>query len=249
MIKHNLLLLVLILFCGQEAISQNQDRDFGKPLVVLTESNPWLMVIGSDVPTLALYDSGRVIYKVTTDNRSFYVTTKLDMMQTQAFISSLKLNDELSAIDNEIMASNGSDQPTNTLVLNFKELKIKNVYGNLRTDQNAIANTPQAFLDTYNTIINFKGENATTWIPEYIEVLLTDYSHSPRTPLPWPEEWPNLESKSTVERNDSLYSLYLPKANYEDYLALLNQLKEKQGVQINGTIFSVSTRFPFPNLR
>src|SRR5687767_3175549 len=34
-----------------------------QPIVLLTIYNPWLMVIGSDAPTFALYDNGLVIYQ------------------------------------------------------------------------------------------------------------------------------------------------------------------------------------------
>lgn len=34
-----------------------------QPIILLTIYNPWLMVIGSDEPTFALYDNGLVIYQ------------------------------------------------------------------------------------------------------------------------------------------------------------------------------------------
>src|SRR4051812_15359197 len=43
--------------------SPTPDNQPLKPLVLLTVYNPWLMVIGSDEPTFALYDNGLVIYQ------------------------------------------------------------------------------------------------------------------------------------------------------------------------------------------
>ena len=76
---------------------------------------------------------------------------------------------------------------------------------------------------------------------------MENQSDSP--PKQWPENWPNLESESTVQRSESLYSLYLPKVNFEDFINLISNLNEKQAVEINGKKFSISYRFPFPNLR
>src|SRR5438105_1046835 len=40
-----------------------------QPLLVLWESSPWRMVIGSDTPTFAFYSDGRVIYQRHTRRR------------------------------------------------------------------------------------------------------------------------------------------------------------------------------------
>src|SRR5689334_14251271 len=39
------------------------DKLTHKPMFVVTERNPWAMVIGSDVPTVALYEDGLLIYQ------------------------------------------------------------------------------------------------------------------------------------------------------------------------------------------
>ena len=79
--------------------------------------------------------------------------------------------------------------------------------------------------------------------------MLTDYSHSSEKPKEWPKEWSNLESITTVKRNESLYSIYLKKEHFEDFIKLISDLKEKQAIEINGKKLSVSYRLPFPNLR
>ncbi|OCB77669.1 hypothetical protein B0A79_11230 [Flavobacterium piscis] len=42
---------------------QTDKEKYGRPLIALIETDPWLMVIGSDVPTFALYENGQIIYK------------------------------------------------------------------------------------------------------------------------------------------------------------------------------------------
>ncbi|WP_373395804.1 hypothetical protein V8V91_14650 [Algoriphagus halophilus] len=53
----------LLIFTISYSYSQEWNEDFGAPVVVLVETNPWLMVIGSDVPTIAIYESGNIVYK------------------------------------------------------------------------------------------------------------------------------------------------------------------------------------------
>lgn len=43
---------------GEITDYERYDSLYGKPLIVLVESDPWLMVIGSDVPTFAMYEKG-----------------------------------------------------------------------------------------------------------------------------------------------------------------------------------------------
>ena len=51
------------------------------PLIVLIERDPWLMVIGSDSPSFALYDDGTLIYLKTFESGKkeyFYVSLDND---------------------------------------------------------------------------------------------------------------------------------------------------------------------------
>ena len=67
------LLLIFLIICGvgcghrpteidqveDQVETKNQPKEYdslyGKPLIVLIDTDPWQMVIGSDVPTFALY--------------------------------------------------------------------------------------------------------------------------------------------------------------------------------------------------
>ena len=148
-----------------------------------------------------------------------------------------------------IEASSWTDQPTNILLLNFDTLRQISVYGSLENEKSeARQETPKDFITVYDNIKKFESKDAKDWLPDNIEIMLTEYSHSPEEPKDWPENWPNLESESTVKRSESLYSLYLPKVSFKDFIKLISDLKEKQAVEINGKKFSVSYRLPFPNL-
>ncbi|QQY81565.1 hypothetical protein JJL45_11590 [Tamlana sp. s12] len=239
----------LLIFTTSYSYSQEWNEDFGAPVVVLVETNPWLMVIGSDVPTIAIYESGNIVYKRIEKKKMHYYSVKLDSAQTQDLIYSLGITDSLVNMKEYIEAAYSTDQPTNELILNFNEPIVKQVYGNLRDDKVVREKTPKEFLTVYDNLIIYKNKKEKEWIPDNIEIMLTDYSHSPEKPKEWPENWPNLESELTVKRSESLYSLYLPKEHFEEFKALISDLKEKQAIEINGKKFSVSYRLPFPNLR
>lgn len=227
---------------------QHYNAAYGSPRVVLTETDPWLMVIGSDVPTFALYENGQIIYKIHINNKTKYFEVKIPKEKIAAILLSLGVTDSLFNVPSETMASRGTDQPTNELILNIDSLQQKSVYGNLRSEA-ARLKTPRAFLNTYDHLITYRDTLAKEWLPDSVEVMITAYNHSPEQPLNWPAEWPDLKSSSTVKRSDDLYSIYLDKKYFEGLLRLLSSLKEKQALLINGAKFSASCRFPFPNIR
>ncbi|MGI0108315.1 hypothetical protein [Salinimicrobium sp. WS361] len=240
---------LLLLVITTHSFGQEWNEKYGQPIVVLFETNPWLMVIGSDVPTFALYENGQIIYKKVVNKKWKYFEIKNDVETTQKIIKSLGITDNLMQQPDYIEASSSTDQPTNILILNFDTLREISVYGSLEEKKSeARRNVPEDFINVYDNIKKFKSKNAEDWVSDYIEVLLTDYSHSPEDPKEWPENWPNLKSESTVERSKTLYSLYLPKEHFEDFKSLISDLKEKQAVEIGGKKFSVSYRLPFPNL-
>ena len=245
-----LFISILSVFSLVTSFGQQYNEKFGEPIVVLIETDPWLMVMGSDVPTFALYENGQIIYRKVVDKRYKYFEVQNDKEKTQQIIKSLGITDNLIKESNYIEASTSTDQPSNILLLNFDSLKEINVYGSLRNENGkARQKTPQDFLTVYDNIIKFEDKNATDWLPDTIEVMATKYSYSPEKPLQWNKEWGDINSPKTVKRSEDLYSIYLDKKYFPDLLSLLKMLKEKQAVEINGEKYSLTYRLPFPNLR
>jgi hypothetical protein len=231
------------------SFGQEWNEKYGAPIVVLVETDPWLMVIGSDVPTIAIYQYGDVIYKRIENKKINYYSVKLDTAETQKLIYGLGISDSLIKMPAYTTATDWTDQPTNELILNFDSARVKSVYGDLRNKGESRNRTPKYFLNVYDNLIDYKNKKEKAWLPDFIEIMLTDYGHSPEEPLKWPSDWPDLKSKSTIMRSESLYSIYLEKDRFNDFINLVRSLKEKQAVEINSVKFSVSYRFPFPNLR
>lgn len=240
------LIFVLIL---TSCTGQTTKEKYGRPIIALIETDPWLMVIGSDVPTFALYENGQIIYKKIVDKKIKYFEITNDKETTRKIIKSFGITDNLMKQDDYIEVSTATDQPTNILLLNFEPVRQLSVYGQLRNLKNETRQkAPKDFLDVYDKIIKFEDDKATEWLPNTFEVMATKYNYAPEKSLKWNSEWNDIKSETTVKRSEDLYSIYLDKKYYEEFIELLKNIKEKQAVEINGEKYSLSYRLPFPNL-
>lgn len=155
------ILTILFMLCMTFSNGQKYNETYGKPIIVLIETDPWLMVFGSDVPTFALYENGQIIYRKIMNKRYKYFEIRNDSITTQKIIKSLGISDSLMKLPNNIQALWATDQPTNILLLNFDTIKEISVYGNLRNKNNeARTHTPGDFLTLYDNIIRFNDHSA-----------------------------------------------------------------------------------------
>lgn len=243
------LLTTLLFLHVLTTFGQHFNEKYGAPIVVLYETNPWLMVIGSDVPVFALYDQGQIIYRKIVNKRYKYFQVQTEREETQRIIKSFGITDSLMELGDYTNVSDASDQPTNILILNFDTLRQISVYGNLKDNGEARKKTPPVFLTVYDNILKFENKAASEWLSDSIEVMMTKYNHSPEKPLQWDSKWGDINSATTVKHNDDLYSVYIDKKYFDDLVKLMESLKEKQAVAVNGGKYSLSYRLPFPNLR
>jgi hypothetical protein len=228
---------------------QTTKEKYGRPIIALIETNPWLMVSGSDVPTFALYENGQIIYKKIIDGKTKYFEVTNDKETTQKIIKSFGVTDNLMKQQDYIEASTSTDQPTNILILNFSPVRQLSVYGQLRDLKNeARLKAPKNFLAIYDKIIRFEDSKAAEWLPDTFEVMATKYSYAPEKSLKWNSKWNDIKSETTVKRNEDLYSIYLDIKYYREFIELSKSVKEKQAVEINGEKYSLTYRLPFPNL-
>ena len=164
-ISHRVLLIVGLTLMCNFSFGQNYDSIYGKPLVVLTITNPWLMIIGSDVPTFAMYENGQIIYKVfESKNLKLYEVT-IAKEELKKVIQSLSISDTIYKLHNNIRASTSTDQPSNDLILNFDSTRIISVYGDLQGNVESRNKTPKAFLTVYDKIKKYKNDSAKEWLP------------------------------------------------------------------------------------
>jgi hypothetical protein len=215
-----------------------------KPIVVLIERDPWLMVLGSDSPTVALYSDGEFIVKKT--DGSGYVHSFLSIDARQTLLSKLEL-ESLSRLENSYTVSEWTDQPTNELHLWVGgQYKSISVYGNIRAEAEARAKTPLPFIRAFDSLTASTPSTATLWLPPLIEVLIWPYEHSPEEPLAWPSEWPQFE-QARPRGSHGLYQLLLPSEQYPRLIELLRTLKTKQAIRFADRKWTIAYRIPFPH--
>jgi hypothetical protein len=227
---------------------QIRNTEYGNPIVALIETDPWLWVMESDVPTIALYDSGHIIFKKGDKTDSIYYTVRLDSSEMQALVFELGLTDSLLEMPNYTKASTYTDQPDNILILNFEKFYMKKVYGNLRSMKSGARDkTLNAFIRVYDKLIHYSNSSATEWVPEYVEIMIQK-TKSKKEAFHWPDDWPDLNSKTTLKRIRGQYSIYLEYAKFVALTKQLNSSKQGHLIEIDGKRFFAFYRFPFPNM-
>ena len=247
--KQNTLFLILIFF-SLVVQGQQFDSTYGKPLIVLTETNPWAMVMGSDIPSFALYENGQIIYKQVENKQLKIYEVTLGKSELEYVIKSLDITDGIYKLPQYIEVSSWTDQPSNELILNIDSIKMISVYGNIATKDEDRKATPKQFLTVYDNIKKYKSKSAKEWLPNKIEVIFWDYAYAPNK-RPWLSGFPDLNSPATVKRGDdenTMYSVYIDKKDFEEFKKYYLSMGEKQAVEINGKMMAIDYRLPFPNL-
>jgi hypothetical protein len=229
------------------------------PLLVVRETDPWRMVIGSDSATFAIYDDGSVIYQRAkpTVERPFS-RRKID---DPAKLAQTLLGFDPAKADAGYELSSATDQISTTI---WTPQRVIEIYGNWRQpltvgggDDPSLKAINEQERKTWETlpkevraflerVEKERDKEGDPWLPESIEVMLWPYEYAPEESIIWPEEWPDLNSKETRKRAEDLYSVFLPGKTYSELLRFISTRKEKGAVLINGKKMAISFRFPYP---
>jgi hypothetical protein len=225
-----------------------------KPVAVFIEVNPWLMVIGSDTPRVAIYENGEVIFAKNIGESYAYHTSRL----TAA---------ELSALEGRWLAifgttpkkdgydvSHATDQATAWFYLRHGgKTFATNVYGwDCRRSLPAPAklepqDTPPAELaELHKTFCAIDFAASREWTPKYVEVMFWDYGYAPQSSVAWPKKWPDLRSERAFRRGNA-WSVFLDGSQLADLRAFLKERNEKGAVELDGKKWAVAYRFTFPS--
>lgn len=242
------LLLPALLFWGHTSFGQKSDTSLGKPLFWYCVNNPWAMFVGASDVQFVLYNTGNILFQ---ENGS-YQRLQLSHQETKDVIAELNLHDKFFRNTKLIDVTNDdtsqmkiiiTDQPSYTAYIDLDTVVRVSVYGSIRNNEFR-KRFPRPMLNIHNFILDFNDTEATDWIPDKIEVLLSDYSHSPDTPIPWPNGWPD----DTKFITGYPTSIFLDKKYFSQLTRLIKNRKEKQAFEINGKKYFVGYRFPIPGL-
>src|SRR5262249_43171895 len=137
-----------------------------EPVVMLTEHNPWLMVVGSDSPSFVLYRNGVVIY---LKDRA-YRTATLSSDDTGTLLRQLDLP-ALESLNDSYSWSSATDQPDNVFVFRIADKRKRiSVYGNLRRSQPpAQPPAPAKLYSTLQALVKYDAPASLEWTPDFIE--------------------------------------------------------------------------------
>ena len=253
-------ILLLISIATAEVALNFYPFEGPKPIAVLIQTDPWLMVIGSDTPLVVIYDNGQIIYlKRQKDKRPFYDHKQLTEKELEIVKHKISSFGDYSAIKRYYnIAPNLTDQPETKIYLNIDgKILITAVYGLMVSETNLQAYTifpgeekadvlPKLLKDLHKYLTNIDYQNAKQWEPKYVEIMIWEYEYAPEESIHWLKDWPGLDSPNTIKRGDS-YSIFLPGSELAKLRDFLKTQKEKGAVEIGGKKWSLSFRFTFPS--
>lgn len=75
--------------------------------------------------------------------------------------------------------------------------------------------------------------------------MMWDYSYAPGMSVPWPKNWPGLDSSRTIRRGKD-YSIFLDETMLPQLNTFMHGIPQKSAVANGGRKMSVSVRIPFP---
>jgi hypothetical protein len=226
--------------------------DGPRPLAVWIQRDAWLWVLGSDVPRVALYDDGELVFLTTTGrNRSPSFRhwrlpapelAKANEKISRAIASKPRPRYELTQT---------TDSPEAMLYLRSGEHELATfVYGLgfgdvTGLDERDPALPPGPVLSLLRYLAAFDGSDGQPWKPRYLEAMLRP-SRGPG--VPWPSEWPDLSSDRALRRHDEQASIYLDISSESRLIKLIERLKTtRSSVSLDGKFWGLSVRPVFPS--
>lgn len=251
--------LFLLNLNGEAAFTQpiDSNSNFGNPLVVLVEHNPWLMVLNSDEPTIVIYANGKIIYQKIEDDRKVFYCVTLDSVAFDSLMRDLNFDDDSilnfpNSIDPyENDRTSMGDLPTNELyIYSADSVKLISIYGSLFTNT-FYKWTPPYLANIVKKLKEFSSPVAEIWQPQKIEVVVWGYEYSPEIPAEWPDDWPDIKGKDAYVHETSntgdMYSIYLDSEHLDELKDLLANDRLHQAILMNGRKWALRYRFPFPH--
>jgi hypothetical protein len=227
-----------------------------RPVLVLLDSDPWRMVIGSDAPTFALYDDGTVLYARHPEGEVVsYASAVLDGKAQDALLAAV-LGADRRALAKEparVDLTEADDEPTSRILwwLDGERHEVS-AYGRLAKSRKADgpddrAKASKPLLAAYDALAAFAVPEATPWLPERIEVMLWDFAYAKDAGVAWPRGWPGLDDPTTrTDADGGMVHVFVPATSLAELRALRASARETQPLLLGGKKWAFAYRFPFP---
>jgi len=251
---------LLILLCLSAHALEIDPFKGPKPIAVLIQTDPWLMVIGSDTPMVTIYDNGQIVYlKREKEKPPVLLAKQLPTNELAAVRKKLTSFGDYSKLKRYYdLAPHVTDLPETKIYLAPDDGNlVSTVYGLMVPDTHLPAYStfggggkpdklPEIIKDLHCYLTSFDFADAKPWEPPYVEAMVWGYDYAPDESIHWPKDWPGLDSPNTLKRGDS-YSIFLPGKELPKLREFLKTQKEKGAVEIGGKKWAVSIRYAFPS--
>lgn len=233
-------------------ITVSTKASLGAPILVVFERNPWLMSVGSDFPSVVVYEDGRMLFAEGEGHQAKVKTGQVDARVA------VTLRDQLVARGFTKAAagttcSDATDQVIVEILLRTgASWKMASAYG-IRRDGRCNAIPPKAFVDAYAALQRLRPIGAKAFEPEEIEVMIWGFEYAKGVPVPWPADVPAPPTNVVPEE----YGPYSPKSynhvisarfrpQIDKLIRMMNSSSPARAMLLNGHKWTVVPRWLWP---
>ncbi len=221
-----------------------------KPLAVLWQMNPWLMVIGSDVPTVVVYDDGLVVMQRIARHSVSRIQGQLAPADARALAA--RIDAGLAKSPHHSSANLATDQPTVDILVQSGGLwREASCYG-LSADGvsstrgSSGSEAPVGFVTAFKALLSVKPSGEKSWVPDQIEIMLWGNDGAPRA-TPWPTDVPAPAASITPPPPGSGVIKHVVAGKYEPALKAYLSANSGRGVRLNGHTWALRYRVRVPS--
>ena len=217
--------------------------DTDAPAAVLYERNPWLMAVGSDFPTAAIWRDGLAVF--------LHSDAKGNVEARQTMISpaeASRIADKVAATTRGVPAFTSvldvSDQKTVEVVVHDGEVwRVAAIYGLTRDG----ARAPGHFMNAYRELLALDRPDSVPFEPVDLQILFWAFEYAKGDPVPWPEDVPSPPADNVPaerEPGDPVAYSFVVASKYAASLRLTQQTahatQPTRAIGFNGHKWTVS---------
>jgi hypothetical protein len=183
------------------------------PAVVLFERDPWLMAVGSDFPTIAIWLDGSVVFIRENGKQTETLQASIGAENAERIANSVAT--QMRDVPAHSSVSNTTDRRTVEIVVRDGSVwRVGDVYGLTRNGPpiptegvpcppgsrrrlcgfverpEKTPTEPAGFFAAYRTLLDARPNSGVPFTPADIKVLFWGFDDARGTPVPWPNELP-----------------------------------------------------------
>lgn len=249
------LLMFFLAPCAAHSPATRFDPYAGpRPLAVFIETEPQLLVAGSDMPRVAVYENGDIVFARISAGGMSYRRAQLDRRRLAELRSRLHAVTELKGLSARYDLQPGATGlPETRFYLRDAGRETAVAVHGWRDPPAPAAKTKEAVVRVPPALAKlrdwFRGvdiPDAQAWNPKYVEVMLWPNPEASDESIVWPPEWPSLRSTRAMTRGQ-MVSIYLDGSALPALRDFLATQRPKGAVLIGGRKMAVDFRYVFPS--